>query len=264
MNVSWILTNAAGAVLLPPLDLVLPCAAGFLMRKRWPRLGAVLCLGSLALLLAASTSAGARLLEAPLEDMAPPLKLADSRDAGAIVILGGGRERLAPEYDDEDQPSRATLARLRYGAFLYRQTGLPLLTTGGTPDGSGKSEAAVMAEVMREDFATPVKWKEQGSDNTAQNAQNSAVLLKDAGVRRVLLVTDAMHMARATMVFRMSGLDVVPAPTGFRTTAPLGAIDFVPNADALSSTHYALHEWIGIGWYWLRYRPTDGVTQARS
>jgi uncharacterized SAM-binding protein YcdF (DUF218 family) len=263
MNVGYFLTNAVSAVLLPPLDLVLPCAAGFLMRRRWPRVGTVLCLGSLVLLVIASTTAGSRLVAVPLEEMAPPLNLVDSRDAGAIIILGGGRSRLAPEYDDEDQPSLVTLARLRYGAYLYRQTGLPLLASGGMPDGSGKSEAAVMAEVMREDFATPVKWKEQSSDNTAENAQNSAVMLKKSGVRRVLLVTDALHMARATMAFRMAGLDVVPAPTGFRTTSPLSEIDFIPNAGALATTHYAMHEWIGIAWYWLRHGHSDSLTHPK-
>lgn len=264
MNTSWFLTNAVAAVLLPPLDLVLPCAAGFFMRRRWPRLGTALCLGSLALLVVASTSAGSRLLAVPLEEMAPPLNLVDSRDAGAIVILGGGRSRFSPEYEDKDQPSLPTLARLRYGAYLYRQTGLPLLASGGMPDGSGQSEAAVMAEVMHEDFATPTKWKEQSSDNTAENAQNSAAMLKKAGVRRILLVTDAMHMARATMVFRMAGLQVVPAPTAFRTTAPLSAIDFVPDAGALATTHYAMHEWIGIAWYWLRHARSESLAQAKA
>jgi uncharacterized SAM-binding protein YcdF (DUF218 family) len=263
MNVGYFLTNAVSAVLLPPLDLVIPCAAGFLMRRRWPRLGKTLCLGSLVLLVIASTTAGSRLFAVPLEEMAPPLHLADSRDAGAIIILGGGRTSMAPEYDDEDQPSQATLVRLRYGAFLYRQTGLPLLTSGGMPNGSGKSEAAIMAEAMREDFATPVKWKEQSSDNTAENARNSAVMLKKAGVRRVLLVTDAMHMARATMAFRMAGLEVVPAPTGFRTTSPLSEIDFVPDASSLATTHYAMHEWIGIAWYWMRHRHLDSLAEAK-
>lgn len=252
MSVGWFVTNAVSAVLLPPLDLVLPCLAGLWLRRHRPRLGLSLSLGALALLVAFSTMAGARLLIAPLENMSPPLDLADTHDAGAIVVLGGGRNRAAPEYGGADQPSRDTLMRLRYGAWLYRQIGLPLLVTGGSPEGSQISEAAIMAATMRDDFAIPVRWKEESSDNTAQNAHLSAAMVRKAGVKKIVLVTDAMHMPRAVAAFRATGLDVLAAPTDYRSAAPLAPIDFIPTARALAATHYALHEWIGMLWYRLR------------
>ncbi|MDB5761081.1 MAG: hypothetical protein JWQ21_76 [Herminiimonas sp.] len=253
MSASWLATNIVSALLLPPLNLIIPAVAGLMLHKRWPRSGAALCAGSLIALVVLSTDAGARLFTAPLEKLAVPLASARGTGAQAIVVLGGGRLKNAPEYDGRDIPSPVTLVRLRYGARLHRETGLPLLVTGGAPDGSAESEAAAMARVLRDDFATPVKWLEQESDNTAQNAEFSARLLKQARVQRILLVTDAMHMPRSQAIFMQSGLQVVPAPTYFSSRAPLEASDFVPNGGALKQTHYAMHEWIGLCWYWLRH-----------
>lgn len=256
MSASWIITNTVSALLLPPLNLIVPGVAGFMLRKRWPRVAVVLCVGSLVALIVLSTGAGAKLMVAPLENMTAPLSLSSARGSGAqaIVVLGGGRTKNAPEYGDQDVPGLAALARLRYGAKLHRETGLPILVTGGSPEGSQESEAALMARVLREDFATPAKWLESASDNTAQNAQFSARLLAQQNVQRILLVTDAIHMPRSQKIFMQNGLQVTPAPTTFVSREPFAPIDFVPNGGALGLSHYAMHEWLGLCWYWVRYR----------
>ena len=178
MSTSVLATNAIGALLLPPLNLILVGAAGLLLRR--PRLSLALGSGALALLVVLSTPAGALLLAAPLEKRTAVLVPSRHADAQAIVVLGGGRISNAPEYQGQDIPTNQTLARLRYAARLQRQSGLPLLTTGGMPDGMGESEAEVMARVLREDFSTPVQWMEGRSNNTAESAQFSARLLKQA------------------------------------------------------------------------------------
>jgi uncharacterized SAM-binding protein YcdF (DUF218 family) len=164
--------------------------------------------------------------------------------------------KSAPEYGGRDVPGLTVLFRLRYGAKLHRETGLPMLVTGGAPEGSEESEAAIMARVLREDFAVPVKWLEHQSNNTAQNAQMAAPILKQAGIYRILLVTDAIHMPRSRMMFAHNGLQVVPAPTTFFSSAPISPDDFVPNGSAFGVSHYALHEWIGIWWYRIRHGAT--------
>lgn len=254
MNTSWLLTNILAAFLLPPLNLVVLSIVGFVSRRRWPRAGSVLGFGALLMLIVLSTQAGARLLIAPLEARTQPLKSLRGTPAQAIVILGGGRLKDAPEYAGRDIPNLHTLARLAYGAKLQRETGLPILVTGGAPDGAGESEAAAMARTLRDEFDVPVKWLEDESNNTAENAQRSMRILQQAGIRRILLVTDAMHMPRAHAVFRRYGLAVIPAPTRFQSAAPLVAADFIPRASALASSHYAMHEWIGLFWYRLRHR----------
>lgn len=266
MNASWLIINIVSALLLPPLVFILPSMAGFMLRKRWPRFGAILCIVPLLALVVFSTGVGAKWVAASIEGLTTPLATAKGSGAQAIVVLGGGRTRNAPEYDGRDTVNPPALVRLRYAAKLHRETGLPIMVTGGAPEGTLETEAALMARTLHDDFAITVKWQEHGSDNTAQNAKFSAQELKAAGVKRILLVTDAMHMARSHTIFEHNDLQVVPAPTGFHSHAPVSPIDFVPNGRSIYVTGYAMHEWIGLVWYSLRHgsalpltRNTQGI-----
>ncbi|MFL9925742.1 YdcF family protein [Herbaspirillum lusitanum] len=256
MNSSVLLSQFAGAALLPPMNFVLLCALGLLLRRRWPKLGTSLCWLSLALLLVLSTRVGSLWLVRPLETSHAPLtgSAAEiSQGAQAIVVLGGGRLSNAPEFGSSDQPSAATLARLEYAAYLHRATGLPLLVTGGKPDGSRESEAGLMARSLQRDFEVKARWIEGESDNTQQNAVMSAAMLKPAGISKVLLLTDAMHMERSMKAFGQTELAAVAAPTGFISYQRSLSTDYLPNAGALALSSYAMHEWIGLLWYRLRY-----------
>ncbi len=250
------LVNGLSALLLLPLNLVLVAALGLGLQRRWPRLGRSLTWGALAVLLLLSTQAGARLLLAPLEG---PFVNESKQSAAAanapqaIVVLGGGRLRQAPEMGGADVPSLEALSRLRHAARLQRQTGLPLLVTGGRPDAATMSEAQIMTQVLQQDFAVPVRWLEAESNNTAENATFSAAILHPLQIKRIWLVTDAVHMRRAQQVFRHHGFEVVAAPTTFMAQGPLRVIDFVPHARELARSSYALHEWVGLVWYRLRY-----------
>lgn len=252
MSISWFFTNLLAAFLLPPLSLVILGCLGWWLAKRFRLAGNAIIIMSIALLLGLSTGAGSRLLVAPLENRSLPVPNPKMVDAKAIVILGGGRSFAAPEDGNRDQPSTQTLARLRHGARLYRMTGLPVLVSGGAPDRGGESEAAVMARALREDFRIPVRWIEDTSENTAQNAAHAAAMLREAGIDRVLLVTDAIHMSRAVQIFSSNGLSLVRAPTSFISRKTLSAEDFIPDPRFLRHSHYALHEWLGMFWYELR------------
>ena len=253
MSISWFFTNLLAAFLLPPLSLVLLACLGWWLARRFRFAGNTIIVTAIALLLVLSTGAGSRLLVAPLENRSLPVPNPKMVDAQAIVILGGGRSFAAPEDGNRDQPGSQTLARLRHGARLHRLTGLPVLVSGGAPDRGGESEAAVMARALREDFQIPVRWIEDTSENTAQNAAHAATMLREAGIDRVLLVTDAIHMSRAMQVFSRTDLSLVRAPTDFVSRKTLSVEDFIPNPRFLRHSHYALHEWIGMVWYRLRY-----------
>ncbi len=257
MSIVWLLTNALSAFLLPPLSLVLMGALGWRLQARYLWLGRTLLGAAVFLLLALATSAGSGLIIAPLER--PFLVVADPKQsaAQAIVVLGGGRSFAAPEDQGRDQPSSVSLVRLKHAARLQRMTGLPLLVSGGAPDDGGESEASVMQRSLQEDFKVPVRWIESRSENTFQNARYAALELKQAGVQRILLVTDALHMARAQTAFVSAGLEVVPAPTAFKQTHALMPADFIPKGSAFANSHYALHEWIGQWWYRLRHSMSD-------
>ena len=253
MNTHWLATNALASLLLPPMGLVLLGTLGWWMARHRLYLGGFLMFLSVLLLIGLSTDAGSRALARTLEQQTLPLiPVADSK-AQAIVILGGGRLHAAPDADGRDQVGPITLMRLRAGARLQRQTGLPVLVAGGAPDGSGESEARLMERTLKEDFRVPVRWIEDKSGNTAGNAILSSPVLYQAGIRRILLVTDAMHMPRARLVFERAGLEVVPMPTNFVATQELSLASFIPHAQALRHSHYALHEWLGLLWYQISY-----------
>lgn len=250
MNPSVLLSALAGALLLPPLNALLLCAAGFALRRRRRRLGNLLVLAGVALLLVLSTRVGALLLVRPLENRYPPLT--GPGQAQAIVVLGAGRQSSAPEYGHLDAASMNGLKRLEYGAWLHKRTGLPILVTGGSPDGSPESEAALMARVLQQDFQVQARWQEDRSNNTVDNAALSAAILKPAGIERVLLVTDAIHMPRAMQAFAATGLQATAAATMYASTARPLPTDYLPTAGNLQLSGYAMHEWIGMLWQRLR------------
>jgi uncharacterized SAM-binding protein YcdF (DUF218 family) len=252
MSVSWFLTNAFASLLLPPMSLLLLGVLGVWIARRFRRVGHALIAIAAMLLVGLSIPVGSRLLVEPLERRSLPV--ADPKESGAqaIVVLGGGRRYFAPEDGQRHQPSEATLVRLRHAARLHRLTKLPVLVSGGAPDGHGESEAEVMARSLKEDFGVPVRWLESTSDNTAQNALHASLILQKEGIVRILLVTDALHMPRSERSFLQAGFGVVPAPTGFIATRPLDAGSFIPGARSLRDSYYALHEWIGLLWYRLR------------
>ncbi len=254
MSLSWLLTNAIAACLLPPLNGLLLAFSGLLLLHRRPRLGRWLIGSGIALLVALSLQVVAQWLLRPLENRYPPLQFAalTSVQTDAVVVLGGGRSRAAPEFDSRDDVTRATLERLRYAALLAKTLNKPLLVSGGQPDGGVSSEAEVMQLVLRRDFGTEARWLEVGSDNTRESAGNTARLLSGQGVRRVVLVTHAWHMPRSVAAFERAGFEVVPAPVGYLSFRPQTPLDFIPRAGALESSSTALHEWIGMAWYALR------------
>ncbi|MDN0076270.1 YdcF family protein [Crenobacter sp. SG2303] len=180
----------------------------------------------------------------------PPLPVAKLADVDAIVVLGGGK-KVAPEYGD-DEPVADTLIRLRYAAHLARVSGKPVLVSGGAPNG-GTPEGRVMAESLHSDFGIRPRWIEEGADTTADNARLSAELLRRDGVRRIALVSQSWHLARAVPAFAAQGLAVTPAPTGYVRYEISGARLWVPQGRAMQECHSALRELIGIGYYALRH-----------
>jgi len=253
----FLLVKVASALAEPPGLILALAALGGLVRLRWRRVGTALVVASLAALYLLSTPVVADALLSGLQPY-PALEMGRLKrgDAGAIVVLAGGRYSNAPEYGGDDTVSDYTLERLRYGARLYRETGLPLLLTGGSPLDEDYSLAFLMKESLVDDFRVPVVWTEEHSRTTWENAEYSKGILDRDGIHRVYLVTHAWHMPRAVAAFRDVGLDPIPAPTGFVTpsSAKRGRfLALLPSARALELSALAVHEYLGLIWYRLRH-----------
>jgi uncharacterized SAM-binding protein YcdF (DUF218 family) len=165
-------------------------------------------------------------------------------------VLGSGSYCRAPEYRESDSVTASGLERLRYAARLYRKTGKPLLVTGGKLSNT-TSEAAFMKEVLEQDFQVPVRWTEEESHNTRENALFSYAVLQPQGVTHIYLVTHASHMARSQMAFEQAGFRVISAPTHFAVRCQWTFLEFIPNSGALAASSEAVYEGIGLIWYWL-------------
>jgi uncharacterized SAM-binding protein YcdF (DUF218 family) len=240
--------------ILPPAGLWLVIAAGLVLCRWRPRTGTRLAWAGLAALYIASTSAFGTLLMAWVEPPpGPTFERFDPGAAGAIVVLSAGVEVLQPDYGGETADAN-TLERLRAGARLHRATGLPMLVTGGKLKHTDGTVAAAMKDALERDFQVPVRWVEDRSTTTAENAAFSAALLRAAGIDTIVLVTHAFHMRRSAAVFEAAGLRIVPAPTGFSGGVRGRLNEFMPSINGLRATHYAVYEAVGALWYRLRGR----------
>ena len=245
-EIAFSLKKIATALILPPVGPILLALVGLWLARRFPRaerLWRGLAIASLLGLIALSLPPVAELLARGLE-RSPPITEKDLKRAQAIVVLGGGKYFAAPEYG-HDTISRWSLERARYAAHLQRQSKLPMLVAGGAPDG-GRPEGDALKETLTRDFNATVTWVDSRSADTGENASESALLLKKAGISRIALVTHAWHMPRAIALFERQGLTVIPAPTGFTTPSSSLLFQALPSTTALDKSRLCLHEWLGL------------------
>jgi uncharacterized SAM-binding protein YcdF (DUF218 family) len=246
MSLSWLATNFIAAFLLPPLNLLLLGGLGWFLLRRRPAWGKALIGFSLAgLWLLSLPLVGNSLLNA----LKPPAAQFDGTEADAIVVLGGGIHYNTLDYGG-DTVGQFTLERVRYGAWLARKLNKPLLVTGGSPDG-GRPEGQLMRETLEREFGVPVRWVEDRSINTRENARLSAAILKSAKISRIYLVSHAWHLPRALPEFEREGLRVTAAGTGYGRRGPR-PLHFLPSAKGLHDSYLAIHEGIGLVWYRLQ------------
>ena len=247
----WIKKAIAGLILVPSGPL-LAIGIGLLWSRR--RRGAGLALAGLGwiVLFVLSLPVVANGIGAPIEKRFPPLaKDATLPEKTAIVVLGGGMQEGALDFGGETI-NPITLGRLRAAAMIAARTKLPVLVTGGPSLTSKTTEAEHMADALQHEFNTPVRWIENASLDTQDNARRSVPMLKADGITTVVLVTDTTHMTRAHELFQTAGIAVIPAATDFHASGPISVFSFVPNTNALRRSASYLHEWIGLWWARLR------------
>ncbi|MGH9404937.1 MAG: YdcF family protein [Terriglobia bacterium] len=195
----------------------------------------------------------ARMVAHRLEDRFPPRAL-PAGDAQAIVVISGAMTAADPPLGQREVESN-TYERCVYAAWLYKNwLQVPVLASGGPPSGRPQeaSDAGVMATVLEhEGVPASSVWLEPRSHSTHQNALDSSVILHAKNVRKIVLVTSAVHMLRAERCFAKEGLTVIPAACDYRTYSPYEAKDYFPCWTAVRMNEDVLHEVAGLAWYWL-------------
>lgn len=237
--------------MLPPASLLLVGFIGLWLCRRRPHLGTACIATALSLLYVCSTALFA---DWALSLLSPAyVDPQQHTNAQAIVALAGGTSGHAPEYGT-DTVSRLTLVRVRYAAKLHRLTGKPILVSGGSVSGKTTAEAQQMQALLTEEFNVPVRWIEDRSRNTFENAIESHRMLAPVGLTTIYLVTHAWHIPRAQLAFEHAGFVVIAAPTEFKRIEDIGVHDLLPRASALVNSYYFFHEGFGYLWYALRTR----------
>lgn len=211
----------------------------------------------LLILSVACTRACAYLALGSLEWPYPP-RFDRPEDLQAIVVLSG-YVRPPDDVWPEAELGADTLRRCLHAARLYRQ-GNPcrVVVSGGAgdPPRPGPTSAEAMAGFLRgQGVAASDLILEGRSTSTYENAVHTSSLLRERGIDKVLLVTDAAHLLRAQRCFRAQGIETIPSGCRYRarglTWSPL---HFLPSPNAAVETRHALHEWVGMLWYWLHGR----------
>ncbi|MDG4550522.1 MAG: YdcF family protein [Candidatus Contendobacter sp.] len=229
--------------------LLLAVGAGVLLWRGRRRSGGWLLALALGWLWLWSTPAFSDWVRATLEQRHPPVLLAQLPAADAIVVLGGVTEAAAPPLRPDPNLS-AAIDRIWYAARLYRAGKAPsvLVSGGNLPWSDGAPESSVMAELL-EEWGVPAAAivQESASRTTRENRDRSLPILRARGVRRILLVTSALHMPRALALFQATELEVMPAPTDFETRFPGNAhpLRWLPDAQALADGSRAFKEYLG-------------------
>jgi uncharacterized SAM-binding protein YcdF (DUF218 family) len=228
-------------LLMPPASPLLIGIVGLILWRRRARLAFAFCTISIVSLWLLSTPLVADAIGRSAEDYPAldPTHLDPTQaQARAIVILGGGFRKNAPEVG-EDTPSVTGDLRLIEGARVARATHLPVLISGAPP------EAASMRRFMEEDLQIPVTWVENESWTTRQNAEFSARILRPLGIDRIILVTSSPHMTRAAGDFTAAGFTVTAAPADMVTRDDPGLFWILPTVHALARSEGAIYEWAG-------------------
>lgn len=222
-------------------------------------------MATLLLILLTSNSYTASSLVRSLEwSYIPPEQISQ---VPVIVILGGGTD--APQFPRSGVEINGAGDRVLVGARLYHEGIAPkILLSGGAIEWLDNRESSTAASEMKQildmlDVPDEAIWIQDISRNTYEDALYSSKILKERSIKRILLVTSAMHMPRAAALFKHQGLEVIPYPTDYSITEAkwtglfdsnlaTSIINFFPSISNMGMTTSALREYIGCLVYRLR------------
>lgn len=239
-------------LLLPPGGPLLLALAGIGLAWRWRRAGLGLAIASLLLALLLSIEGVVEPLAAAYTQTRPSRETLQAAEAwrgrsDAMVLVLGGGVRRGLRADGGYELSLFTAERLRRGQWWSKRLGLPLGFTGGSlfaDEPQRPAEAVAVRRHLAELGWPPLRLAEAASANTRENASLSAPLLRAQGIRRVLLVTDDLHMPRALQHFRAAApdLELLPAPLAREPEAGWHWTDWLPSQRGAQRGSYLAYE----------------------
>jgi len=130
----------------------------------------------------------------------------DQAQAGDAIVVFGAAEYVG-------KPSPVYKARLDHAKNLYAHGIAPLIITLGGPGGDGYTEGGVGREyLMGTGIPESALIAETHSRSTSESATRLAVIARANNLRRLVIVSDAMHLFRIHAICAADGLDVYTSP----------------------------------------------------
>lgn len=249
-KVLWWVTEPANALML-----LLGLGVGLLW-TRWRRLGRILVTATAVLvLLIAVLPIGAASL-ALLEDRFPVIDEPPAKVDG-IIVLGGvvdpyitaGWGQISIDGEAERITEFVNLAGRFPEARLVFAGGSGRLLRQGLKEADTALELIVQLGIETDRVEI-----ESQSRNTHENAVYAKDMINPAPGESWILITSAFHMSRSVGCFRQAGWPVIPYPVDFKLEKGEGLRLSFSLGDGLDMLGTALHEWLGLTFYWLTGR----------
>ncbi len=165
------------------------------------------------------------------------------RPADAVVVLGAG-------IGQDGELSRESLRRAVQGILLWRAREAPILVFSGPSFEHSPIESEVRAAMAKAFGVAPdAIVTETTANTTREEALRIGAELRAHHARRILLVTDSMHMRRAQALFERAGFDVLPASVDTisgRARSPEGRLELMRwvLGEAVARAYYRLAGYI--------------------
>ncbi len=186
----------------------------------------------------------------PLQNEYPPfttknLQYIKNKDCLKYIVVLGAGLKANYYYPVTDQITKTSLLRLVEGIRIHKlvPNSKLIFEGGGSPNFNTPLfmyRLALIMGVKEKDIIIPVL-----SHTTIQNTEISQ---NTVGSSPFILVTSAIHMPRAVMLYKSLGMQPIPAPVGFNSKKMLleNSNRFFPNSSVFSRLTAALHEYLGI------------------
>ena len=232
----------------------------FLILRAWrrgkrpseARFACGLTVTSLVVLYLASTPLVARWVAESLERQNPPVDPVTMPVADAIVVLGGSMYATVGPDGTTLLYARHASDRFETAMQAFSAGRAPIIAFGGggtgvpgTPTEGEWNRARAIARGAPADraIAGPVALY------TSDESEGIARVLREHGVKRIILCSSAVHLPRARMNYEKLGFEVIPLPSDFATRGTAEDWSWallIPRGMALSQVDAGLKEWMGL------------------
>ncbi|MEM9101414.1 MAG: YdcF family protein [Pseudomonadota bacterium] len=176
-------------------------------------------------------------------------------EESAILLLGAGDTRTAPEMGNIDTVGPDSLERARYAAFLYNKIEIPIVVSGGRRPGQSSPESVLINQVLIDEFDVTPRWLDTKSQNLLEQAQMSAKILQEQKITDIVVVAHEPELYLPTSELTAKGFNVFPAPLFEQTAQAFFKkkpwIKWLPHYSAFYNNCQYLQQFISRVFYWL-------------